>query len=220
MRFYFIMFLALIAMLSVAAIAETPEFLIEEQAREKWGPALPENAVIRVRVAEPRPDDAALLSAFWMDTDSGRFLANAVTEDGKVRRIQGLALVAVTLPVPNRRIMPGEIVTAADIAMIELPIRRVGAFSITNPDKLIGMQVRRMLAQGRQVMTQSVIAPLVIDKGDKVSIVYDDGGLVLTAPGRALDDAHMGQELRIVNLVSNASLRAIARKEGIVEVVR
>ncbi len=176
--------------------------------------------MIRVRVAEPRPDDAALLSAFWMDTDSGRFLANAVTEDGKVRRIQGLALVAVTLPVPNRRIMPGEIVTTADIAMIELPIRRVGAFSITNPDKLIGMQVRRMLAQGRQVMTQSVIAPLVIDKGDKVSIVYDDGGLVLTAPGRALDDAHMGQELRIVNLVSNASLRAIARKEGIVEVVR
>ena len=69
-------------------------------------------------------------------------------------------------------------------------------------------------------LLQSITAPLIIDRGDKISILYDDGGLVLTAPGRALDDAHQGQELRIVNLVSNKPLRGVALQDGIVEVIR
>ncbi len=219
LRFLLIFSFACFAMLSVAGRAETPEFLIEERARQTWGPELPAEAHIRVRL-NTGLEDAVMLSAFWMDRDTGRFLANAVTEAGDVRRLEGLALVTLDVPVPNRRMMPDEIVREADVAMKELPLRRVGAFAITERDKLVGKQVRRMLAQGRQVMTQSVQEPLVIDRGDQVDIVYDDGGLVLSAPGRALDDAHRGQELRIVNLVSNKSLRGVAREDGLVEVVR
>ena len=84
----------------------------------------------------------------------------------------------------------------------------------------VRVQVRRMLAQGRPVMRQSVMEPLVIGRGDKVNILYDDGRLVVTAPGRALTDAHRGQDVRIVNLVSNNALTAVAREEGLVEVIR
>ena len=161
-----------------------------------------------------------MISAFWMDRDSGRFLANAVTETGVTHRLEGMALPVLAVPVPARRLMPGAIIGTDDIAITELPLRRIGAFTITEPGLLEGMQVRRMLAQGRPVMTQSVMQPLVIDRGDKVNILYDDGRLVLTAPGRALDSAHRGAELRIVNLVSNAPLEAIARGPGLVEVIR
>ncbi|MGR3321956.1 MAG: flagellar basal body P-ring formation chaperone FlgA [Pseudooceanicola sp.] len=220
LRFCLIFHLAVFATLSVGAQAATPERLVEEKAHDIWGPQLPEGAQIRIQLADPAPDEAELLSAFWMDRETGRFLANAVTGSGDVRRIQGLAMVTVNVPVPARRMMPGEILRDADIRMVELPLHRVGAFTITAPDKLLGMEVRRMLAQGRQVMTHSVTAPIVIDRGDRVSIVFDDGGLVLTAPGRALDDAHAGQELRIVNTVSNRTLRATAVEDGIVEVIR
>ncbi len=220
MRLYLILFLAGLAVLSIAAMAETPAILVEEQAREVWGPELPERADIHVRVAEPAPTEAVMLSAFWMDRSTGRFLANAVTETGETRRIQGLAMVTVNVPVPTRRMMTGEIVTDADFVTKDLPIRRVSAFAVTNPGDLVGMEVRRMLVQGRQVMVQSISEPIIVDRGDKVSILYEDGGIVLTAPGRALDNAHRGQEVRIVNLVSNRSLRAIAREEGLVEVIR
>lgn len=209
-----------LALAPLAALAEAPEVLIEEQARQNWGDELPPEARIHVRFSGSRIDEAELISAFWMDRDSGQFLANAVTPEGVTRRLQGRLVAVQALPVPTRRLMPGDLVGVDDVKTVELPVKRVGAYTITDTEKLEGMQVRRMLAAGRPVMTQSVMQPLVIDRGDKVNILYDDGRLVVTAPGRALDDAHRGQELRIVNLVSNKPLQAVARGEGLVEVIR
>jgi flagella basal body P-ring formation protein FlgA len=62
--------------------------------------------------------------------------------------------------------------------------------------------------------------PLVIDRGDEVTITFSDGAMRLTAPGRALSDAHRGQEVRIVNTSSNTTLTGTAMAEGIVEVTR
>jgi flagella basal body P-ring formation protein FlgA len=64
------------------------------------------------------------------------------------------------------------------------------------------------------------MAPLVIDRGERVRIRFQDGALVLTAPGRALGDAAAGDTVRVVNLVSNLSLVGTARADGIVEVSR
>ncbi len=204
----------------LAARAEDPAVLIEEQARMSWAEALPAAADLRVRFKGAQIEDAEMISAFWMDRDSGQFLANAVTDEGVTHRLQGFVVATQSLPVPIRRLMPGELITEADIKIVDMPLSRVGAFTVTNPDGLAGMQVRRMLAQGRPVMTQSVMQPLVIGRGDKVNILYDDGRLVVTAPGRALTDAHRGQDVRIVNLVSNTPLVAVARQEGLVEVIR
>ncbi|MGR3452385.1 flagellar basal body P-ring formation chaperone FlgA [Pseudooceanicola sp.] len=213
--------LLLIALLLPGLLsAATPEVLVEERARELWGPQLPEGANVRVRLSDRSLPEAVMLSAFWMDRDTGRFLANAVTDDGRTTRIEGLALATLDVPVPARRLMPGEIIGESDLQTVELPVRRVGSYTLTAPEDLIGMEVRRMLAQGHQVMAQSVISPLVIDRGEKVTIQYDDGRLVLNAPGRAMNDAHEGQEITVVNLVSNKTLRAVARGAGLVEVIR
>lgn len=213
--------LLLIALLLPGLLsAATPEVLVEERARELWGPQLPEGANVRVRLSDRSLPEAVMLSAFWMDRDTGRFLANAVTDDGRTTRIEGLALATLDVPVPARRLMPGEIIGESDLQTVELPVRRVGSYTLTAREDLIGMEVRRMLAQGHQVMAQSVISPLVIDRGEKVTIQYDDGRLVLNAPGRAMNDAHEGQEITVVNLVSNKTLRAVARGAGLVEVIR
>lgn len=212
--------LSLLMLAPISAPAETPDVLIEEQARMSWAEALPAEANLRVRFKGAQIKEAETISAFWMDRDSGQFLANAVTTDGVTHRLQGFVIATRSLPVPTRRFMPGEVIGAADIKIIEVPLSRVGAFTVIDAEKLDGMQVRRMLAQGRPVMTQSVMQPLVVGRGDKVNILYDDGRLVVTAPGRALSDAHRGQEIRIVNLVSNTPLVAVAREEGLVEVIR
>jgi flagella basal body P-ring formation protein FlgA len=103
---------------------------------------------------------------------------------------------------------------------ISLPMGRLNDFSVTNPEDLVGQQVRRMLPEGRPVMVQSVMAPLVIDRGERVRIRFDDGAIVLTAPGRALNDAASGDTVRVVNLVSNLSLVGTAQADGTVEVTR
>ena len=210
----------LLTALPAALSAAAPETLVEERAREVWGAELPDGADIQVKVSGRRPEDAVMFSAYWMDRRTGQFLANAVTESGEVQRIGGLVWATMSVPVTNRRLMPGDIISEGDLTDTDLPLNRVGAYTVTDRADLVGMQVRRMLPQGRTVMQQSVIKPLVITRGDRVELVFDDGAIRVTAPGRSLEDGHKGQQIRVVNLVSNRSLSGIATEQGLVEIER
>lgn len=192
--------------------------LIEEKALAELEQTLPSNGHIDIRMAEGTVSEGEFIREFWIDPDSGQFIANVVSEYGETHRVWGIAVMKVNVPVPSRRLLPEEIVQASDIKMVEMPMQRVGTFAITSSDDLIGQQVRRMLVAGRPVPRQSVIPPVIINRGEKVKILLNYGGLQLTATGRAMADAHVGQELRVVNLSSNKTISAIATTSGIVEV--
>ena len=194
--------------------------LIEERAVAELGATLPAKAKLDIRMAEGMIKKGNFVQEFWIDPDSGQFIANVVTDSGVPQRVWGLAMVILTVPVPNRRIVPDEIVRAQDVSLVEMPMQRVGSYAINEYDQLVGQQVRRMLVTGRPVPRNSVMPPRIISRGEKVKIRLTHGGLQLTAKGRALDDAHKGQELRVVNLSSNKALSTIAMAAGVVEVVQ
>lgn len=196
------------------------EVLIEERARAEYGATLPDTGEFEITVKDVLQDDVLMLSEFWMDVSTGQFLANAVLASGTVQRIGGLAIVSVPVPVPARRLLPNEIVQEDDLIVIRMPVGRVGAYAVTVPSDVVGKQVRRVLSPGRPIQTQSIIQPLIIERGDQVEIHFSDGLLALAAPGRALNDAHRGQEVRIVNLISNKTITAVAKGDGIVEILR
>ena len=218
--------LSLIAVLAVLLLAPTLgravpiEVLIEERARTDYASTLPDAGDFDVSLKDTLAGEVVLLADFWMDVPSGRFLANAVLDNGDVQRIGGLALVTVPVPVPARRLLPDTIVQEEDLVIIALPIGRVGAYVVTDPSEVVGKQVRRHLPVGRPIQRQSIIRPLVIDRGEQVEIHFSDGLLAVVAPGRALGDAHEGQQLRIVNLISNKTVTGIATGDGIVEITR
>lgn len=192
--------------------------LIEERAMAELDLLLPDNARIDIRLAEGVVTEGQFIQEFWMDQDTGQFIANVVTEYGGTQRVWGLAIMTVSVPVPTRRMLPDEIVSRQDISLIDLPMQRLGAFAIDDAELLVGQQVRRTLVPGRPVPRQSVIPPRIIERGDKVKIVLKHGALALTASGRAMSDAHEGQAIKVVNLSSNKSIDAIATAEGVVEV--
>ena len=191
--------------------------LIAERAEQEYGPALPPNGQFTIRLAEGLPSDGEFIQEFWIDQKSGQFIANVVTQYGDVKRVWGLAVLSVPVPVVNRRVQPDEILQPRDIEMINIAWARVHAFAITEYEELVGMQVRRMLSPGRPVHHQSVTQPIIVERGDKVTIELQYGALQLTAAGKAITDAHLGQELRVVNLSSNKTITAIAKGDGLVE---
>lgn len=216
--FGFALFLSLVS--ASLARAVPISVLIDEKARESVGPAMPTRGSFDISVQSGAPEKAVIISAWWMDTTTGRYIANVVTHSGDTRRISGMATLTVSVPVPLRRMMPGDIIDETDLGVIDLPAARIGAYAVIDPADLLGMQVRSLLTEGRPVMTQSVMEPLVVNRGDLVTIRYFDGALELSSPGRALANAHRGQDVRIVNLVSNATVSGIASADGIVEVSR
>lgn len=191
--------------------------LVTERAEQEFGSAMPANGVLDIRLAEGLPREGEFIQEFWIDKDSGQFIANVVSAYGDVTRVWGVAILTLPVPIVNRRIQVDEIVGPNDIDMIDMPWARVHAFAITDYEDLVGMQVRRMLSPGRPIHHQSVMQPIVVARGDKVTIELSYGGLQLTARGKAITDAHLGQEVRVVNLSSNKTIIAIATGDGLVE---
>lgn len=200
--------------------AERLDVLIQEKAAETYGSTLPDTAGFNIIFQNARIQEAEIISAFWMNTNTSKFVANAVTRDGRVRRIGGLAVLTVQVPVPVQRMLPNQMITEQDITIQRLPYSRVGAYAVIDPADVIGKQVKRLLNKGRPIMTQSIMNKRIIDRGDRVKIRYSDGALKLTAPGRALADAYHGQEIKIINLVGNTTLVGIATGEGQVDIIR
>ncbi|GAA6209909.1 hypothetical protein NBRC116601_32020 [Cognatishimia sp. WU-CL00825] len=191
--------------------------LIAERATQEYGPAMPANGRFSIRMDQSLPDSGEYIQEFWIDRDTGQFIANIITDRGGIQRVWGLAVLTVPVPVVNRRIMPNEIIAATDVETIEMPWARVHAFAVTEVAQLQGMQVRRMLSPGRPVHHQSVIPPIVVSRGQRVTIELQHGPLKLSAIGKAIGDAHKGQEVRVVNLASNKTIIAIALSDGVVE---
>lgn len=206
---------ALLPGLPVAAAEITA--LVAERATQDYGPGMPDKGFFNIRMAEGLPSQGEFIREFWIDRDTGQFIANVITDRGDVQRIWGLATLTLPVPVPVRRIMPDEVVQPEDVETVDLPWARVNAYAVTEAEGLIGMQVRRMLNPGRPVQLQSVMPPVIISRGDRVTIQLSHGALQLSAEGKAISDAHLGQEVRVVNLSSNKTIVGIARADGLVE---
>lgn len=208
-----------LAMLPLAAQSESLEALVEERARAQLSDRPVDASSWRI-TSHPEVGEVALLARFWIDPRTGQFLADALLETGETERVSGVALAVASVPMPVRRLMPNEVVTDADLADVEIPLARLPNFAVTDRADLVGQEVRRMLAEGRPVMAQSVMAPRAVTRGQRVTISLREDGLMLSAPGRALGDAARGEIVKVVNLATNASVSGTAAASGVVEVVR
>jgi len=205
---------------SLANAATDIEILVAERAAAEYDAALPASSRFDVRLADGKGGQGEYIQEFWIDPKTGKFIANVVTDLGDVRRVWGAAILTVSIPVPTRRVEPGEILTVHDLQLLEMPWARLSSFAVTDQVDLVGMQVRRALLAGRAVARKSVSPPLVVTRGEKVTIELRYGGLSLTARGRALSDAYLGQDIRVVNLSSNKAINAVATADGRVEVIQ
>lgn len=200
-----------------AASAEDAVALIKEHIHFETADTLPDGADFKMTKL-PAITDALQLQAFWMDHATGQFVADVLRESGDVQRVSGFAIAALRVPAPTRQIQPGEILHANDLMEIEVPVTRINRFAVTEKATLVGQEVKRMLTKGRLIMAQSVMAPRVVERGQRVKISFSDAGMNLTANGKALNDASQGEEVKVVNLSSNLSVFGIAVADGVVEV--
>ena len=210
----------LLAWIGIQAGAETVKNLIVERAEATYGSEMPSKGRFKLRIPDGTVTEAEYLSQFWIDRTSGRFVAIVVTGKGLLQRVTGVALLEVPVPVTKRRMLPNEIIQSSDLKIVDIPHARVSTFAVTDAKDLVGMQVRRVLSQGRPIQRQSVSPPIVVTRGSKVTIRFTSGPLFLSARGRALSDAYLGEELRVTNLESNKTITTIARGNGIVEVLK
>lgn len=120
------------------------------------------------------------------------------------------AAVAADTVVAARTIPAQSVIEATDLAFsrTETP----GAAS--DPAALIGQEARVSLYAGRPIRPGDVGPPAIVDRNQIVPLVYQAGGLVITAEGRALGRGAVGEVIRVMNISSRNTVMAHLAENG------
>jgi flagella basal body P-ring formation protein FlgA len=124
----------------------------------------------------------------------------------------------IELPVLLHYVPPGQTIEADDVGMVQVPTRRLVQAVVAEPADLIGKTPRRAVRPGQPVRVADVRLPIVIHKGELVTIVVESKDMRLTAQGRANDDGAQGEAIRIANTRSGKTIDATVAGPGTVRI--
>ncbi|TVR82995.1 MAG: flagella basal body P-ring formation protein FlgA [Rhodospirillales bacterium] len=133
-------------------------------------------------------------------------------------RVHGQVEIMSEVPVLARNLRAGEVISARDVRWITQPRRSLQADAVLAAEDLVGMTARRGVRAGAPVMASDVRQPVVVGKGDLVTIVLQTSHMLLTARGRALQDGARGSAIRVSNAQSNQVVEAVVVGPGQVAV--
>ncbi len=120
-------------------------------------------------------------------------------------KIQSLA----EIPTLTRAVMPGEEIVEADITWQKIPSARLSQTFITRKEDVIGkISISKVLQPGQPLYRSDVKAPVVIKKGDMVTVSYRSDGLFLSSQLQASQDGGRGEMIRFVSPVSKKEVQA------------
>ncbi len=119
------------------------------------------------------------------------------------------AKVYRTVAVAGRNLQRGDLVSAADLSS---EIKDVGdlrlGFALT-PEAIIGKEIKFAVNKGEAFRNSALDAPLVIKRGDTVSMESSAGGISVKTSATAVSDGRIGQQIRVKN---NQSARIVSAK--------
>ena len=146
------------------------------------------------------------------------------------RRVAGLGapvlallLAAAGAPAPAaaegtvlaaRTIRAQSVIAPGDVVLDPQPV--AGAYAAIA--EVIGLEARTILYAGRPIREGDLGPPAVIERNATVLLTYRAGPLAITAEGRALARAGVGETVRVMNLASRSTVTGRVSADGTVAV--
>lgn len=131
-----------------------------------------------------------------------------------------LAVVAADAPVPvtvlARDVARGDVLEAQDLATADVAV--AVARGAVSRDAAVGLEARRNLAAGAVLRAGDLMPPLLVRRGEPVSVRLIEGSLTIAASGRALASGGRGDVVRVVTAVSNRTIDGIVDGTGSVRI--
>ena len=192
-------------------------------------PAAPAAIRVEIEVGAPDPRLAsppcATVEAFLPPgarLDAGRFSAGLRCAGADAAGRGWTAYLPVTLrryarvAVAARDIAAGTPLAAADLAIEERELTRLGSAAVTDTAPLVGRSLTRAFPAGQPLLSSALRREPVVTPGEAVQVIVNGGGFTIRAEGIALDLAEAGQMVR-VRLDNGQRVQGTARAGHLVE---
>lgn len=184
-------------------------------------PAQPPGRRLELAIVEPRlplanPSDRPVslaLDDLKLDEARQRFAAQLVVRvDGRVTGVVGLSGQArplVEVPAPLVTLREGQPIEAGQLGTVWLAESQLPPDALLAAEEIVGREAERRLAPGRPIRQADLRAPRLVRKGEVVTLLFQRGGIELTAQARALQDGAEGERIRAVNLDSERPVSGV-----------
>jgi flagella basal body P-ring formation protein FlgA len=167
----------------------------------------------KISIPHETDEDTLTLEEVHFAADQRNFQAMlAITNGDKripLKMIAGKIEPLSEIPILARAITPGDIIEASDITWNKLPSSRLSQNFILKAEDLIGQTAKnRVLQPGQPLNRYDVRAPIVVKRGDAVTIAYKSDSMVLTTTAIAEKDAATGEITRFKTMNGNKIIQA------------
>jgi flagella basal body P-ring formation protein FlgA len=180
-----------------------------------------DNPSLHLVVPADAPASIAI-DGLTIDRRSGRVSAVVSAPPGDPaaarQRITGRLVFHVEVPVLNRAVAAGAAIAADDLVNVKVRRDRLTADVASDPQQIIGKSPRRPLAIGVPLRLGDLERPILVHKGELVTILLATENLQLTAQGKALEDGAKDALVHIANTKSNRVVDATVVAAGTVGV--
>jgi flagella basal body P-ring formation protein FlgA len=96
-----------------------------------------------------------------------------------------------------------DIIGHADIALRKINIRSDITGLLTDVNEIVGKEAKRNLSVGQPLRKSDIKLPIIVQRGQIVSLVSGVAGLEVRMSGKALADAASGELILVQNLSSH-----------------
>jgi flagella basal body P-ring formation protein FlgA len=169
--------------------------------------------------AEPTRADGEV-SGLHYDPRARTLAANLHEEGGASRPITGRVRLLALVPTPARTVAQGEILTEADLGLMEVDLLTAHRDTVTSEGSLTDHAARRRLEPGRPILARDVRAVPAVQRNDLVTIVAATGRIAVRARAKALDTGGIGQMVRVQNVDSRKVTTGTVVGRGLVDAGR
>ncbi|QRM54232.1 flagellar basal body P-ring formation chaperone FlgA [Sinorhizobium sp. BG8] len=133
---------------------------------------------------------------------------------------QGAAFAEGPLAVvPKRIIYPGEELQSSALEEVEVTNPNIAPGYAQSISAISGLVTKKTLLPGRIILVSTLRQPYTVSRGSKVHLVFESGPLTITASGTPLQDASVGELIKVRNTDSGVILSGTVMADGSVHVV-
>ena len=190
--------------------------------------ALPAGETIRdLEVAGPVRIPAGPYEARVSTTAQGRpgrrrFEVQLVNEGTVLANVPVTARTEARGPVvvTKQSIPRGVVLTSNDVAVVQRNQHDVPDDALTAPEQAIGMETKVALAAAAPLPRAALAAPVVVKKGDLVTMLIETQVMRLSVAGEALEAGAIGGGIKVMNRASKQTVAGKVIEHGVVLVER
>lgn len=122
----------------------------------------------------------------------------------------------VRIVVPTRDIARGETITDRDLTFATVPGSALMSGTVTSIAAAKDMEARRMLHAGEAMRGDDLRHPIVVTRGQTITMLFHAPGVELTAMGRAMGEGGVGDTITVQNPASFRMISGVITAPGTV----